>query len=60
MTADVATPTPSPAWSGRDGSETKEGGSHYATGHYLFNEEDGGDGYCVKRDKFEAMYEPVS
>ena len=41
--------------------ETKEGRSHYAAGDYLvFNEEDGGDGYCVKREKFEAMYEPLS
>ncbi len=39
--------------------ETKEGRSHYAAGDYLvFNEEDGGDGYCMSRDKFEAMYEP--
>ena len=41
--------------------ETKEGRSHYASGDYLvFNEEDGGDGYCVKREKFEAMYDPAS
>jgi hypothetical protein len=41
--------------------ETKEGLSHYAAGDYLvFNEEDGEDGYCVKREKFEAMYDPAS
>ena len=40
--------------------ETKEGRSHYAAGDYLvFNEEGGGDGYCVKRETFEAMYDPA-
>ena len=41
--------------------ETKEGRSHYSAGDYLvFNEEDGGDGYCMSRQKFEPMYEPAS
>jgi len=41
--------------------ETKEGRSHYVAGDYLvFNEEGSRDGYCMKREKFEAMYEPAS
>ena len=44
-----------------DGSvATKEGESHYRAGDYLVsNDEDGGDAYCISRDKFDAMYEPV-
>lgn len=39
---------------------TKEGESHYDAGDYIvFNEEDGGDGYCMKPAKFEEMYEPA-
>lgn len=39
---------------------TKEGESHYEPGDYIvFNEEDGGDGYCMKATKFEEMYEPA-
>lgn len=38
---------------------TKEGKSHYEKGDYLvFNEEDGGDGYCMTADKFRETYEP--
>jgi len=38
---------------------TKEGRSHYMAGDYLvFNHEDGSDGYCVTREKFETIYEP--
>ena len=38
---------------------TKEGESHHQAGDYLVaNQADGGDSYCVARDKFEAMYEP--
>ncbi len=38
---------------------TKEGRSHYAAGDYLvFNQEDGGDAYCVSAEKFESMYQP--
>ena len=40
---------------------TKEGESHYGPGDYLvFNEEDGGDGYCMSAASFKAMYEPDS
>jgi hypothetical protein len=40
--------------------ETREGRSQYAAGDYIvFNEEGGGDGYCVSREKFESMYEPA-
>jgi len=39
---------------------TKEGESHYEKGDYLvFNEEGGGDGYCMTAQKFEATYEPA-
>ena len=43
----------------RDGSvETKEGSSEYRAGDYLvYNEEGGGDAYCMSPAKFEAMYE---
>jgi hypothetical protein len=38
--------------------ETKEGRSHYEAGDYLvFNQEDGGDAYCIGAAKFESMYE---
>ena len=38
---------------------TKEGESHYEKGdHLVFNEEKGGDGYCMTAEKFRAMYEP--
>jgi hypothetical protein len=37
---------------------TKEGESRYEAGDYIvFNEEDGGDGYCMEPAKFEEMYE---
>lgn len=37
---------------------TKEGASHYQPGDYLVaNQSDGGDAYCIGREKFEAMYE---
>lgn len=40
---------------------TLEGRSYYAMGDYLvYNNADGSDAYCVDREKFEAMYEPVS
>ena len=39
--------------------ETKEGRSRYGVGDYLvYNEEGGGDAYCMGPAKFEAMYEP--
>jgi hypothetical protein len=39
---------------------TKEGLTHYDAGDYLvFNEEQGGDPYAVKADKFATMYEPA-
>jgi hypothetical protein len=52
-----------PVWAevaARDGFvETKEGRSRYAAGDYLvYNEEGGGDAYCMSAAKFEAMYEP--
>lgn len=52
-----------PVWAevaARDGFvQTKEGRSRYATGDYLvYNEESGGDAYCMSAAKFEAMYEP--
>lgn len=38
---------------------TREGESHYEAGDYLvYNNQDGTDGYCVSRAKFESMYEP--
>jgi hypothetical protein len=51
-----------PVWAERAANggsvATKEGHSHYAAGDYLvFNEEDGGDAYCVSAEKFETMYE---
>jgi hypothetical protein len=37
---------------------TKEGVTHYEAGDYLVsNEEQGGDGYAVSVDTFDAMYE---
>ena len=52
-----------PVWAevatGAGNVPTKEGRSHYEAGDYLvFNNEDGGDAYCVAAAKFEAMYEP--
>jgi len=43
----------------QDGSvDTKEGRSHYRAGDYLiYNEQGGGDAYCVGPVKFEALYE---
>ena len=39
---------------------TKEGETRYEAGDYLvFNEEQGGDGYAVPADAFNAMYEPA-
>lgn len=51
-----------PVWAERAEGEgwvaTKEGKSHYRAGDYLvYNEEDGGDAYCMGADKFESMYE---
>ena len=51
-----------PVWAERAAAsgaiKTKEGQSHYGAGDYLvFNEEDGGDGYCVSAAKFAEMYE---
>ena len=38
--------------------ETREGRSRYTAGDYLVsNQQDGGDAYCVRPAKFEAMYE---
>jgi hypothetical protein len=38
---------------------TKEGATQYQAGDYLvYNEQDGGDGYAVSKEKFERMYEP--
>jgi len=38
--------------------KTKEGSSEYEPGDYLVsNQEEGGDDYCISRDKFERMYE---
>ena len=38
---------------------TKEGTSDYDPGDYLvFNNVDETDAYCIRKDKFEAMYEP--
>lgn len=40
---------------------TKEGVTHYDAGDYLvFNEPDGGDGYAVRAESFEEMYEPAT
>lgn len=37
---------------------TKEGKTHYQSGDYLvYNNTDKSDGYAVKKDKFESMYE---
>ncbi len=51
-----------PVWAERatsDGSiQTKEGATGYRAGDYLvFNEPDGGDGYAMGDQKFNAMYE---
>ena len=42
-----------------DGSViTKEGKSHYKKGDYIvYNNQDGTDAYCIRRTKFESMYE---
>ena len=50
-----------PVWAERATSvgevPTKEGASHYEPGDYLvFNEEHGGDGYCMRAETFERMY----
>jgi hypothetical protein len=40
--------------------KTKEGSTAYEPGDYLvFNEPDGKDGYAIKPDKFDSLYEPV-
>lgn len=40
---------------------TKEGASHYKPGDYLvYNNRNGGDGYCMSAKKFKSMYEPAS
>jgi hypothetical protein len=40
---------------------TKEGVTYYQAGDYLvFNEEQGGDGYAMPADRFNASYERVS
>ncbi|WP_166359550.1 hypothetical protein [Pseudomonas akapageensis] len=37
---------------------TKEGVSHFEAGDYLvFNDEQGLDGYCIKAERFNALYE---
>ena len=37
---------------------TREGQSHFQAGDYLvYNNEDGTEGYCMTKAKFEAMYE---
>ena len=37
---------------------TKEGRSHYEAGDYLvYNDEQRSDGYCMRADKFAALYE---
>jgi hypothetical protein len=39
---------------------TKEGESRYKRGDYLvYNEKNGGDGYCMSAAKFKAMYKRV-
>ena len=39
--------------------ETKEGNSRYRRGDYLvYNEADGGDGYCMPAETFHTLYEP--
>ncbi|MFL6578104.1 MAG: hypothetical protein ACJ8MR_15880 [Povalibacter sp.] len=50
-----------PVWAevaAADGTvETKEGKSRYRRGDYIvYNQKNGGDGYCVKASKFKAMY----
>ena len=55
--------TPVWAWQATEAGSvaTNEGRSHYAAGDYLVcNNYEGTDTYCVSREKFEAMYEPVS
>jgi len=40
--------------------KTKEGASHYRRGDYIvYNERNGGDGYCITAAKFKAMYRPA-
>ncbi|MFJ4452713.1 hypothetical protein ABH905_003021 [Pseudomonas frederiksbergensis] len=51
-----------PVWAeiAREGGsvQTKEGQSHYQAGDYVvFNDEKGLDGYCIKAERFNAMYE---
>lgn len=37
--------------------KTKEGASHYKRGDYIvYNQKNGGDGYCTTAAKFKAMY----
>jgi hypothetical protein len=39
--------------------KTKEGASHYKRGDYIvYNDRNGGDGYCMRASKFKAMYRP--
>jgi hypothetical protein len=39
--------------------KTKEGESHYKRGDYIvYNQRNGGDGYCTTAAKFKAMYKP--
>ncbi len=41
--------------------ETKEGKTHYEYGDYLvYNQDNRHDGYAVKADVFESMYEPFT
>ena len=40
--------------------QTKEGSTAYLAGDYLvYNDESGGDGYAISRDKFERMYDRI-
>ena len=40
--------------------QTKEGASEYERGDYIvYNNRNGGDGYCVAAKKFKAMYKPI-
>jgi hypothetical protein len=40
---------------------TKEGETHYEAGDYLvFNDPNGWDGYAIKPQRFDELYEPIS
>jgi hypothetical protein len=41
--------------------QTQEGETNYRAGDYLvYNDENGADAYAVEKDRFDAMYEPVT